>query len=464
MGLRTPEEANLNKHFINGFNENDFIESVFKNQYVLVVGKNAILRKEYNGGNVDKYIREQIGSRYSISDGVDLKRRIRELLLSKEWEYAPEEWSTELESFLRTKMFRAVLTTTYDGYLEEIMKRVWGENGFDIYNISDSNKLKNLLASIQEGKEIKPFLFYIFGKADERADHNFIVNDIDAIKMLSCWISKKGDSEIDLSPFLDFLKKKNLLSLGCGFDDWYFRFFWYGLRGGDVNSFINSGVVISETDVNGYNGLSNFLDKNNSYVIDGDAHKFMETYSVKLTKVEPNSQIADIIRKKRHEDNMIFISYKHDDFRNALWLFLKLKDAGFKVWIDSKNLYEDGNNRYHEVITNSISECKVFLALLTPRVQKDLEEPDFCSKYENADTKKDITPWYPLEWKLVRQYEDKEIIPIAMNGYNCKNDVHRFFNDLISKKTAPSTIDLMDSESSFKSLKEKLDKVICNIK
>lgn len=468
MGLRTPEEANLNKHYINVFNENDFIERVYNNQYVLVVGKNAILRKEYNGGNVDEYIRTQIGCRYSISDGVDLKSRIRELLL-KEWVYDSKEWSNELESFLKTKLFRAVLSTTYDGYLEKIMENVWGKGGFNIYNISDSQNMRDLLYSIQyeEEKKIDPFLFYIFGKADDQAGHDFIVNDIDAIKMLSCWINKKGDSGIDLSLFLDFLKKKNLLSLGCSFDDWYFRFFWYGLRGGDVNSFINSGVVISETDMNGYNGLSNFLDKNNSYVIDEDAHKFMETYSKKLTIVEANSQLADIIRKERYEDNIIFISYSHENIKDALWLFLKLNSAGFKVWLDSEKLYEDGNNRYHEVIPNYISRCKVFIALLTPQVQNDLEKKDFYSIYEKACATQKISsgyPWYPFEWKFVRQFEDKVIIPIAMNGYNCKNDVHNIFNKLVSKKTPPSTIDLMDSESSFKSLKEKLDKVICNIK
>lgn len=51
---------------------------------------------------------------------------------------------------------------------------------------------------------------------------------------------------------------------------------------------------------------------------------------------------------------------------------------------------------------------------------------------------------------MAQQFNDKAIIPLAINGYNLRADCHQVYESIINQQ--PSGIDLMDSDGFSKLL------------
>lgn len=68
----------------------------------------------------------------------------------------------------------------------------------------------------------------------------------------------------------------------------------------------------------------------------------------------------------------IFLSYSHDDKEIVEKIATLLADAGFKCWIDSKNLRQ--NDEYSQEIGEAITKCVVFIAFLS----KSYVNKTFC--------------------------------------------------------------------------------------
>ena len=59
----------------------------------------------------------------------------------------------------------------------------------------------------------------------------------------------------------------------------------------------------------------------------------------------------------------IFISYAREDSEVARQLFDRLKDRGFRPWIDVENVL--GGQKWEPAIRNAINEATVFIGLLS---------------------------------------------------------------------------------------------------
>ena len=108
------------------FSREQLVSDVFNDEYVLVVGSEVIMNKqEEPTGDVNQYIlralNASLDSNYKdfnelvmhSGDGIDA---IRNLLNSEEdFSYDVADISTELRQLLETRLFRFVLTTTFDG-------------------------------------------------------------------------------------------------------------------------------------------------------------------------------------------------------------------------------------------------------------------------------------------------------------------------------------------------------------
>lgn len=123
------------------FNEQQFVEDIFNDEYLLVVGSEVILNKEIEPtGDISQYILRSINSNIGkdykdfnelethSEQGVDI---VRNLLNDKDFYYDIEDISQELRDLLETKVFRFILTTTYDAYLETLMYHIWGDKILD---------------------------------------------------------------------------------------------------------------------------------------------------------------------------------------------------------------------------------------------------------------------------------------------------------------------------------------------
>ena len=128
------------------------IAQVFNNEYILIVGSEVILNPNVEpsgdvGAYLLKHINRQMKSHHNNFDevmrhagpGID---PIRNLL---HWEsfsksMVIDDVSEDLQGLLRTHLFKVVITTTFDSYLEILMRDIWGDD-LHIVNIWDASSL-----------------------------------------------------------------------------------------------------------------------------------------------------------------------------------------------------------------------------------------------------------------------------------------------------------------------------------
>ena len=412
-GRRIAQQAEL------VFSKEKFVEDVFNDDYILVVGSEVIMNKEEEPtGDVKQYIlralNTSLGRNYKdfnellqhSGDGID---PIRNLLNSEaDFSYDLNDISPELRDLLSTGLFRFVLTTTFDGYLETLLTDIWKQKGetLRVVNIDDKkslDELNNILKDCREDRVYRqPTLFYIFGKAVADEAKKFVRTDDDAIQIIEKWIQPTKHDLV-----LKLIRSKKLLALGCKFDDWYFRFFWYILKH-NLKSLEEGQVafLLDEHDRSEHK-LRTFLRSKRIYQ-HGDARAFMADITQMLTSTETDNPFHDLVVRHRRRGG-IFLSYCSKDVVMASQLFFTLCRKGFNVWFDNARLR--GGDNYNREIADAIGEARVFIPLLTPSVADDLK-------------KGSTDHYYNDEWRMAAQTGSKHIIPVATNGYDLRADYH----------------------------------------
>lgn len=410
------------------FNEQQFVEDIFNDEYLLVIGSEVILDKNIEPtGDISHYILRSInsnlGKEYKDLNelesnsllGIDI---VRNLLNDKNFTYDINDISSELVKLLKTRVFRFVLTTTYDAYLETLMSLIWGHE-LRVVNINDDVSLREIrkeLSSYREGeKYLRPTLFYIFGKAVKDESKKYVKTDDDAIRIIDKWI-KFGDDD----PIIRFLRSKRLLALGCKFDNWYFRFFWYILRRDKGNDNGKQKLRPGEVAITFIENdrsddkLKNYL-KRSRIKIHGDARFFMTRLTGIITSSDISPVFQDNLTNTRREGG-IFLSYCSSDIVIAKKLYYLLHSK-YDVWFDNSSLY--GGDDYDRKIEEAIASAHIFIPILTPNIAKDLSE----GKIDN---------YYNREWRMASQLGDKAIIPLALNGYDLRQPYHtQIFESII---------------------------------
>lgn len=241
MALKPRDSKKSDKIQVKTYNEASLVEGIYTDQYILVVGSSIVLDREQfpdSKGDLNAFVLNTINnerdtgvvkcSTWSEIIETTFQGEVSPIydLLVNRIDYEVKEISPELRELLQTYLFKFVFSTTPDHYLETLMKQIWGKE-LRVVNISDRRSLQmfsdELKASL--GDYHRPTLFYVFGKATEGHVNptGFMENDQDAILFIEQWMKLDKDYE----PIVSFLKEKRLLGVGCDFDDWYFRFFWY---------------------------------------------------------------------------------------------------------------------------------------------------------------------------------------------------------------------------------------------
>lgn len=418
------------------FNEQAFLDGVFNNEYLLVIGSGVILdrtQKQFisSDGDINRYIVEEINKdRRADRAGFEGYHSFTEVyrgtapdeqdpihrLLTDDLDYLTSDMSPELVKLIKTRQFRFVLTTTIDGYLEVLMREVWGDE-LRVVNIENDMDLRDFRIALENSRSgrtnkipyIQPTLFYVFGKAikNQVVPRGFVETDTDAIKIIEKWL--KLDSGKDL--IIPFLKSKHILSLGCRFgdgDDWYFRFFWYILtRGfgneGRVGNPLTTDNLVRVFDPNEESDLrlKRYLSRIGVCLHD-DVWEFMtRIYNMLTPTPGEDGPLHRYVLENRREKG-IFISYKHEDMLVAGSLFSMLaREKNYNVWFDENDT--KGGDPFEEVIKSAISRAQVFIAVLTPNVEADVNE-----KGENLDD------FYTKEWEWAFWNKELTVIPLIL--------------------------------------------------
>lgn len=417
----------------------EFIEQVFNDDYILIIGSEVVLDPgtvTAGSGDVNSYILSVINElqRSDCSSFDDVINKaganvdpIRALLTNENFlsEMSIEDISPELRSLIETCVFKTVITTTSDSYVEMLLRSVWG-NSLRVVNVANERSLNDFRGCLREFKGNRvysePTLIYAFGKAERNESMPFARTDADYIYFIERWM--KFDVRND--PFINLIQKKKLLALGCRFEDWYFRFFWYVLRH-DVKrmGFGQVAVALDPSDRADAN-LEAFFKRYRIYNHDSFnnshpmcAKEFMRFITETITSPEDKSQFRQMILDKRRKKG-IFISYCHEDEAIASKLFFMLSRHFPNVWIDTEKL-KAGD--YNQEIVSAISEAIVFIPILSPTVARHLDEDD-------------DSHYYRTEWSLATQrimpeigeegvrYGAITILPLAVNGYDLHADYH----------------------------------------
>ena len=452
MGFKPKDDtaARLSQQQEAVFDREQFVTDVMNGEYLLVVGSEVIMnRDEEPSGDVKQYLLKALNSSlnrnykdldelaHDSGSGIDPVRNL--LNSADDFSYDLADMSPELRDMVSTRLFPVVLTTTFDGYLETLMRSIWGER-LRVVNIDDKRSLddmRNALANCRDGiRYNEPTLIYIFGKAEKDEARHYVRTDNDAIQIIEKWLLFGNDS------LMKFIRSKKLLALGCKFEDWYFRFFWYILKH-DFSRFKEGQVAFTldkESDAD--RGLNSFLERNRIYS-HGDATAFIRSITESLTSTDPSNPFCEQITKSRRAGG-VFLSYCSHDRVMASQLFFRLRSAGFDVWFDNSNL--QGGDDYNTMIEDAIGRCRVFLPLLTPHIADDLA----AGRTDN---------YYNREWRMATQLEDKAVIPVATNGYSLTAPYHTGPFEQITGLSI-SGVDLMTPDGFtrlVKSVSEKLN-------
>lgn len=415
-----------------------FVSDIIKGKYVLLVGSEVILKGEYGGGDSTQDILASIiedlkaenllGSGFSCSSFTELARKtgrsdakIRTLInnallgnaqlgIANNYNCDTDAVSKELKDLLRTRFFRVVMTTTYDEYLENVMREIWG-NELRIMSIYDEGRSFDLDEREQSSEEfdVRPTLYYICGKVNNKGK-KFVATENDAIEVVARWFSKNAPLN-----FLNNIRPKGIISLGCKFDDWLFRFFWYILRK-DVNTIdtsLKDAVAVSFTSESGKK-LNEYLKSKNVYT-EPDARSFITSI------LSHKDQCIKDIASANSRLGGVFISYAHEDMPIVSSIVERLKEEGFDVWFDSAKL--ESGDRYDARIGQAIAKCKIFVPILSPQVKQDLCDGHLDRYYIKTEWALAKQRAHNIDSNTQRMY----IMPLAISGYNEREEYHSKF-------------------------------------
>lgn len=426
------------------FNTKKFIKDVLNDKYALVVGNEIILDTKIEPtGDVHQYFLRKVNENSNVQFdnyheiALDKNERInpvRRLIEDGEITFRAEVVSKDLMGLLETRLFTTVLTTTTDGYLEAAMRKIWSSQlrVVNIYDKETVDELQKALKACRRGKKYnQPTLIYVFGKLDvDDLAKRYIKTDADAILLIEKWMRMDVEANNEM---LDFIRSKRLLALGCKYDNWYFRFFWYVLTGvnksSEENNYDGMGEVAFTLDKadTAEGKLLQFLDRTDICIL-GDATSFITNITKTLTEDSDDAPFRQQIVESRRRGG-IFISYCSKDALAACQLFFQLCEKKYDVWLDNARLY--GGDNYESEIADAISAAKVVVTVLSPHVTEDLKRGE-------------TDHYYNKEWRMAQQFNDKTIIPLAINGYDLRADYHQAYEAIINQQ--PSGIDLMNSE------------------
>lgn len=376
-------------------------ENIYEGNYVLVLGSDIILKSQYANGNSQNYILNELKDDLSeIGGNNERKNVLRDILQGGNgtpWHWDINEVSDELRTLLKSKCFRVVLTTTFDSYIEAAMQEAFPNETIQVKNIYN-NADKTFFPHTEYGT-IPPTLFYALGKAE--SDYDFALTENDMIKLISRWMSNDKPAEL-----IRYIAGKKVLAIGCKFDDWYFRFFWYCLRQNIDN--LEGDVAISLNDSDSDKKLAKYL-RSIHVKNKGNAREFLQTLSQQLS--DPDSNIYQKYLPQLLPGG-IFISYASEDFPIVCQIYRILREKGYHVWFDNKELI--GGDNYDKRISDAISQCHIFMPILSRQTKDDIDKKQITQRY------------YYHEWEAVKDNKDCSIIPVTLSGF----DITRYFDAL----------------------------------
>ncbi len=309
-----------------------------------------------------------------------------------------------LKKLARIKWFNIFITTAYDDFLANCVKTVRSVPTETLYytpiekclHLLDNN-LFNALNNFS-----CTLVYHIFGHLEKVAPA-YTERDI-----LESILEFKKDMEANpQNNLFQKLQSSSLLFMGCGYDDWLFRFFIRSVATKPYEIFGSSqtrefvGENFSNNKKDPFQELPRFLKDHQVEVFYSGAG--MDVVDLLLEKLENDS--PENILQPCDFPGHVFISFEGTDRNAAGRLAAHLRKNNIDVWLDESKF--KGGDKVDDTIIKAINKCPVFVPLISRHSQK-IHTDDGKLKYHCQE-------W---EWAHARSKdEDKKvtIIPVIID-------------------------------------------------
>lgn len=306
-------------------------------------------------------------SRYQSSDIYkysDIYSSLTDLIEDNPRYFCQEEENMLLYRFLQIPYFTFVITTTFDPVVENLMKKIHGEQLRVMCFRNDASRNDDLI----NGEDMRrPTLFYMFGKA-ERKEHSYVVTDEDMLQFSQTWL-RPNDSGCKAKPSMisNLLANRYLLVVGQDYQDWLFRFFWYAIKNENFGKKMSGMLTLKQED----RALIDFLSRGNAFTrIEPDQEKFINKLIAGIEDYKQNNNINWEVVPQEGTD--VFISYSRGDSEIVEILYNIFVEKGLNTWYDRKSLHKGLD--FMNQIENAIKNSTFFVPVLSPTILDQVEE------------------------------------------------------------------------------------------
>jgi len=412
------------------------LEGLLREEFVLIIGCETILSRNNSSTQGTGDIMFQIYNKIADEHGIPVDNRPLtdhewQVLLSKQkinsqslctkaWKSIRSSSDLEIEDSLdiflmglrKLNIYPTIFTTCIDDTVEKwITDESFYGDCLEVYNFKKEGDIRRFNQDIKEQKKMNRIgpakLVYLFGKIGDRntLGHSidYVFSENEALESISEYIKseKPGLNEMMTTYFYH----KKILSIGCHFDDWRFRFFWYAFRNGVPQ--LKEGAVAYTCDKP--DSLSEYL-QHNEVIVELDSRAFMKRLSDLMHEDDIKTKV---LANRVATSNGVFISYASEDFTQAYQLYWYLTENGIKVWMDYSDLHS--GDQYNKIIQESIQKCGVFLPILSDAVKRTLE---------NNENER----YFIKEWQLAN---GRTILPVYAGTYSIREPYHKLFTDYV---------------------------------
>jgi small GTP-binding protein len=315
----------------------------------------------------------------------------------------------------RIKPFSLFINTTYDHFLEYTLNSVrsyYTEVLHHTFREKRTGKLKpQLFDELENGQ--RSLVCHIYGSVDKNQVPAYTENDI-----LETVVTFQKDMEKEFqNPFFQALKEKSFLFIGCGYEDWLFRFFIRTISNEPYQASMDipARKFISD-DFDSFNcdELVCFLKDHHSEVFyPGSSKDFVDELFSKM-----EAKYSKHIIPEDEFPETAFISFHGANREEARRLANHLREDGIKVWMDELELKP--GEVTDETIIKAIEKCTVFIPLIS-EAAKQFQRAQNIVKYN-------IREW---EWAYSRHKAGQNprfIIPVKIDDTDW---VYELFNKIV---------------------------------
>jgi len=315
--------------------------------------------------------------------------------------------ASPLWKLARIKAFKLFINTAYDDFLENTIKTVRDFPTKVLCYTLKEKKLSKLDRELFESmKESECTLVYnIYGNFGKYLNIDPAYTEKDILETI-VELQKDMKSHPENNLFQE-LESNSLLFMGCGYDDWLFRFFVRTIANEpfqipkDPNKFIFIGDIFG-SQKEPLNELPRFLKNYESEIFYScDGKDFVDTLFKKLDK-----DVPDEIIPVTDFPGTTFISFHGANRSAAVRLASNLREDGIDVWLDEKE-FEPGDE-VDDTIIKAIKKCAVFIPLVS-RETKNIQ-------VDNGKLKYHCREWEWAYSNMKSGNNPKTIIPVKIDN------------------------------------------------